>query len=233
MIPMPEMIVSALVEGGKASAGPPLGPALGPTGINIGEVIKEINDKTKDYIGIQVPVDVVINTGNKTFTIKVGSPPVSALLKKELGVDTMQGIDIPIDYAIKIARMKKENMLANSDRAAVKEVLGTCQSMGMTIDGKAPKEVQKDVDAGKYDAKIDGKEELTLLSGEELANLKAELKKMEEEKAKEAEEAEAAKKEAEGEAAEGAAEEAKPEEGKKEEKVEEKKEEPDKDQGKA
>ncbi|MCD4740182.1 50S ribosomal protein L11 [archaeon] len=191
---MPETIVSALVEGGKASAGPPIGPALGPTGVNIGEVVKEINDKTQDFKGIQVPVEIIVDGANKTFKIKVGSPPVSALLKKEFGIETMRGVDIPIDYAIKVAKMKKDNMLANSDRAALKEVLGTCVSMDVTINGKSPRNAQKEVDQGKYDAKLEGKEELVFLSGDDMAKIKDHAKKLEAEKAKQAEEkAEAAK----------------------------------------
>ena len=73
--------VEALVEGGKASAGPPLGPALGPMGVNIGEVINQINEKTKDFKGMKVPVIVIID--GKNFKIKVGTPPISAMIKKE------------------------------------------------------------------------------------------------------------------------------------------------------
>lgn len=187
---MSETTVSALVEGGKASAGPPIGPALGPTGVNIGQVISEINQKTQDYKGIQVPVDIIINSADKSFKIKVGSPPVSALLKKELGVDKLHGgMDIPIDYVIKVARNKKDGMLANSDKAAVKEVLGTCQSMKITVEGLAPKELQKKVDEGVYDAKIEGKDELELLTKEELQKKKEEVKKLEAQQKKEAEEA--------------------------------------------
>ena len=70
--------IEALVEGGKASAGPPLGPALGPLGVNIGEVINTINEKTKDFAGMQVPVTVIVDD-KKNFEIKVGTPPASAM----------------------------------------------------------------------------------------------------------------------------------------------------------
>ena len=78
--------VEALVDGGRASAGPPLGPALGPKGVNIGQVIAKINEKTKAFEGMKVPVKVLIND-DKTFDIKVGTPPMSALIKGELGVE--------------------------------------------------------------------------------------------------------------------------------------------------
>ena len=67
--------VEVLIEGGKATAAPPLGPALGPMGVNIGEVVAQINTKTQDFKGMQVPVTVAINTDSKEFTISVGTPP--------------------------------------------------------------------------------------------------------------------------------------------------------------
>ena len=75
--------VDALVEGGKASAAPPLGPALGPLGVNIGQVVAEINKKTASFQGMQVPVKVNVDTDTKEFNITVGTPPASALIKKE------------------------------------------------------------------------------------------------------------------------------------------------------
>ena len=76
--------IDAMVNGGKASAGPPLGPALGPAGVNIGKVIAAINEKTKNFSGIKVPVKVVVDKDTKEFEIIVGSPPTSQLLKKEV-----------------------------------------------------------------------------------------------------------------------------------------------------
>ena len=71
--------VNVMVEGGKASSGPPLGPALGPLGLNLGDIIKQINEKTKAFQGMQVPVSVVVtDPAKKLFEIKVGIPPTSA-----------------------------------------------------------------------------------------------------------------------------------------------------------
>ena len=172
---MAETIIEALVEGGSASAGPPLGPALGPIGINIGKVIAAINEKTKDFSGMKVPVKVIIESATKEFRIEVGSPPVSALLKGELGLEKGSGnpkseriADIDADRVIKVARMKKGSMLSYSDKAAFKEVLGTCNSLGLLVDGKDPRDVQKEVDAGIYDDKLSGKVELSFLSKDEL-----------------------------------------------------------------
>lgn len=146
---MPQEI-SIMVEGGKATAGPPLGPALGPMGINIGLVIKEINEKTKLFSGMQVPVKVTVDPDTKKFEISVGKPPVSALLKKEIGIETATGAsktkisgDLKLAQIKKIAEMKIDNMSAANLKSAVMEVLGTCVSMGVTVDGKDPKETQK------------------------------------------------------------------------------------------
>lgn len=146
---MPQEI-SIMVDGGKATAGPPLGPALGPMGVNIGLVIKEINEKTKSFSGMQVPVKVVVDPETKKFEISVGKPPVSALLKKELGIETATGAsktslsgDLKMEQIKKIAQTKIDNMNAASVKSAILEVLGTCVSMGVTVDGKDPKETQR------------------------------------------------------------------------------------------
>ncbi|MDR2699195.1 MAG: 50S ribosomal protein L11 [Candidatus Methanoplasma sp.] len=149
--------VEALVEGGKATAGPPLGPALGPTGVNTGQVIAKINEKTKAFTGMKVPIKVIIND-DKTFDIKVGTPPMSALVKSELGLAsgssnarTTKVANMTIDQAKKIATMKEDDLLGATLKARVLEVAGNCVSVGVTIDGKDPKVFQKDVKAGMYD----------------------------------------------------------------------------------
>ena len=151
-------IVEILVTGGKATAGPPLGPAIGPLGVNIMNVVKEINDKTKDYEGMSVPVKVIVNTDDKSFEVEVGIPPTSALIKKELGLD--KGSTEPkhkivgnlsMEQAVKIAKMKRDSMLSYNLKNATKEVIGTCVSVGVKVDGKDPKEVQKLIDNGEYD----------------------------------------------------------------------------------
>ncbi len=176
---MSEQTISALVEGGKATAGPPLGPALGPLGINAGKVVAEINEKTKAFAGITVPVKVIVNTSDKTYTIEVGTPSVASLIKKELGIQKGSGKaaeqkvgNITIDQIIKIARSKKDALLAKTDKAAVKEVIGACVPMGVLVNEKSPQEVIKEVDEGKYDNKINGKESLKMPTPEELAEMR-------------------------------------------------------------
>lgn len=153
--------VEALVDGGRASAGPPLGPALGPKGVNIGQVIAKINEKTKAFDGMKVPVKVLIND-DKSFDIKVGTPPVSALIKNELGISKGSGNpkteivgNLTVEQAKKVAEMKKDSLLGATEKARVLEVAGNCVSCGVTIDGKAPKAFQKDVKAGQYDDQFD------------------------------------------------------------------------------
>jgi large subunit ribosomal protein L11 len=151
-------IVEALVNGGKATAGPPLGPALGPLGVNVLAIVNKINEITKDYSGMKVPVKISVDTDNKEFEVTVGTPTTSALLVSELGVtkgsstpNTDKIGDISFEQAVRIAKVKTNDVLARDLKAAVKEVLGTSVSMGVTVEGKDPRDVQKDIDEGKYD----------------------------------------------------------------------------------
>ena len=150
--------VEVLIEGGSATAGPPIGPALGPFGINMMQVVDEINQKTADFAGMKVPVKIMIDRDTKEVDIEIGTPPTTSLIKEELGIDKGShepGLDIindlPIETALKIARMKFDALLSNDYKAAIKEVMGTCVSMGLSVDGKDPRQAQKDVDAGEYD----------------------------------------------------------------------------------
>ena len=153
--------VEALVEGGKASAGPPLGPALGPMGVNIMQVINTINDKTKQFNGMKVPVKVIIDPKTKKFEIEVGTPPAASLILNELGIEKGSGSagthkigDLTVDQAIKVAKMKEGNLLGKDLKHKTKEVIGTCVSLGVTVEGKKPQEIQKAIDEGKFDSKF-------------------------------------------------------------------------------
>lgn len=149
--------VEALVDGGRASAGPPLGPALGPKGVNIGQVIAKINEKTKAYDGMKVPVKILIND-DKTFDIKVGTPPISALIKGELGIEmgahnakTEKVGNLTIDQMKKLVGMKGDDLLGADMKAKAMEIAGSCVAIGVTIDGKDAKSFQAAVRAGEYD----------------------------------------------------------------------------------
>ena len=154
-------VVEVLVPGGKATAGPPLGPALGPLGINVKAVVDEINKKTSEFNGMQVPVKVEVDD-KKNFTISVGVPPTTALIMKECGLEKGSGEpnvqkvgDLPLEAAVRIARMKFDNMLSYEIKTAVKEVIGSCVSVGVTVDGKEPKEIFALIDAGEYDSQLE------------------------------------------------------------------------------
>ena len=152
-------VVELIVNGGQANAGPPLGPALGPLGVNIVAVVNKINEITKDYAGMKVPVKVSVDPEDKTFDVTVGTPTASALLVAELKIEkgsgtpnTVKAGDLTMEQLIKIAKIKAPQLLAPDTKNATKEVLGTCVSLGVTVDGKDPREVQKEIDDGIYES---------------------------------------------------------------------------------
>lgn len=151
--------VEVMVDGGKATPAPPIGPALSPLKINVAKVVEEINKKTKAFSGMQVPVKIVVDIDSKEFTINVGTPPVSSMLKRELKKEKLATVnedktrnpagDLPFETIVKIAG-SKGSITGKTAAAKVKQVLGTCVSCGVTVDGKDPKIVIKEVDEGKY-----------------------------------------------------------------------------------
>ena len=150
-------VVELLISGGQATAGPPLGPALGPLGINILLVVNRINELTRDYAGMKVPVKVAVDVENKEFEVSVGTPTAAALVVSELKVEKGSGTpnsvkvgDLSMDQVVRIARIKRAELLAGDLKSAAKEILGTCVSMGVTVEGKDPRDVQKEIDAGKF-----------------------------------------------------------------------------------
>jgi len=182
---MAKQSIEALVEGGKATAAPPLGPALGPLGVNIGQVVAEINKKTEAFKGMQVPVKVIVDD-DKSFEITVGTPPASSLIKKEAGLKkgaanplTDKVADLKIEQIIKIAKMKEDALLGKALKNKVKEIMGTCQSMGVKVEGVDVPEALAQVDQGKFDEEI--KTEKTELSQTELKEMEEEKKKLQQE----------------------------------------------------
>jgi large subunit ribosomal protein L11 len=154
-----KIVVELLVSGGQANAGPPLGPALGPLGVNIVAIVTKINELTKDYAGMRVPVKITVNTEDKTFDVTVGTPTASALIIAELKVEKGSGTpntvkigNLSMEQMVRIAKIKAPQLLATNIKDATKELLGTCVSLGVTAEGKDPREVQKEIDAGNYDS---------------------------------------------------------------------------------
>ena len=220
------MIIKLLVEGGSMKPGPALSQKLGPAGININQVIQKVNEVTKDFNGLKVPVELDVDTSTKEFDVKVFSPPVSELLKKEFGIEKGSGMQIKtkvanasIEQIISVAKTKLPNMLCKNLKTAVKTVVGSCVSLGVLIESKPASEIEQDIDSGKYDKEIqDEKTETSEEKKEELDKYFSDVKSAQEKLVKEEEKA----KEAETEKKEEDAKE-KPEEKKEEEKKEAKK----------
>jgi len=195
---MSKETIELMVEGGNAKPGPATAPKFSQYKLNMGEIFQKINEETKEYKKMNVPVKVIIDTETKEYTIKVGVPPVSSLIKKELGLDRIGSSgskkkaseettekketkkkddkkvkketeepaekpqpeqvkiagNLTIDQCIKIAKMKQSGMLSKTLKSAVKEIVASCVSMPLTIEGKSPKEILKEIDAGVYDNKL-------------------------------------------------------------------------------
>jgi large subunit ribosomal protein L11 len=125
------------------------------------QVVEQINQKTADFDGMKVPVKIIVDIGTKEFEIKVGTPPTTALIMDELKIEKGSQdpgqdkvADLNVEQALKIAKMKFDALLSNDYKNAAKEVIGTCVSMGITVEGKDPREVQRDIDQGMYDDKL-------------------------------------------------------------------------------
>jgi large subunit ribosomal protein L11 len=153
--------ISSLVTGGQASAGPPLGPALGPMGVNIMEIINAINEKTKDFEGMKVPVTVSVDPDSKKWEINVGIPSAAALILKEAGIQKGSGTsgtdwvgDIGLDSVVKVAKTKFDSSYAASLKSVAKSIVGTCVPLGIKIEGKTPKEMTAEINEGKWDGKF-------------------------------------------------------------------------------
>jgi len=153
--------VSALVTGGQANAGPPLGPTLGPLGVNILQIVNAINEKTKDFEGMKIPVTVSVDKKTKQWTVEVGIPSAAALILKEAGLQKGSGTsgatwvgDITPDSVVKVAKLKIDSSYATDIKSAAKEIIGTCLTLGIKINGKNPKEITPEVNAGKWDDKF-------------------------------------------------------------------------------
>ena len=151
-------VVELLISGGQATAGPPLGPALGPLGVNVMMIVNKINELTKDYAGMKVPVKVAVDPETKEFEVSVGTPTASALIVSELKIEKGSGTpstakvgNLNMEQVLRITKIKRHELLAKNMKVAAKEILGSCISMGVTVDGKDPREVQREIDEGKYD----------------------------------------------------------------------------------
>ncbi|AKH97591.1 50S ribosomal protein L11 [Halanaeroarchaeum sulfurireducens] len=149
--------IEVLVPGGQADPGPPLGPELGPTPVDVQAVVQQINEQTAAFDGTEVPVTVSYEEDG-AFDIEVGVPPTAALIKDEAGFETGSGepqedfvADLNIEQVKTVAEQKLPDLLAYDLKNAAKEVVGTCASLGVTIEGEDAREFKEKVDAGEYD----------------------------------------------------------------------------------
>lgn len=199
---MSKKTVDLMIEGGKAAPSAQLGQSFGPLGVNIPNIINEINKKTAEFKGMKLPVKVIIETTSKTFELEIGTPPVSELIKKEAVLQKGSGEskltkvgNLAMEQVIKIAKMKQDSMLVNNLKSAVKNVVGSCGTLGVLVESKEIQEVNKDIDNGLFDDLIN--KGVTELSEEKRQRLRVGLEEvqtqLEKEKALKA--AEEAKKE--------------------------------------
>ena len=155
--------LSALVVGGQTNAGPPLGPALGPLGVNVMSIVNEINKKTSDYTGMRVPVKIHVDPNTKAFEIEVGVPTTSALIAKEAKIQKGSGTpnsdyvgNLSMEQVVRIARARKDGSYGSNIKSVAREVLGSCVSMGMKVEDMTAKEALKEMDAGKWSDILSG-----------------------------------------------------------------------------
>lgn len=152
---MADVTINGLIEGGKATGGPPFGPALGPLGVNVTAIIAEINAKTKAFEGMKIAVKVMVNPSTKEFVVEVGSPSTSALILKEIGIpkgaknkEEVPG-NITLEQLKKVATAKNASLYGNTLADKVKQVIGTCKSMNITVEGIGAMEMIKKIDSGE------------------------------------------------------------------------------------
>jgi large subunit ribosomal protein L11 len=169
--------IKLLVDGGAMKPGPAIAQQLGPMGINMGKVLSDVNAATASFKGMQVPVNLDVDAKKKTFTITVLSPSVSALLKKEMGIEMGSGErkkvqvgNLAIEQVISVTKQKMPGMLANNFIGALRSVIGSAMAMGVLIESKDPKEVLQEITDGKYDKEI--KSQKTEVTTDKLKSLK-------------------------------------------------------------
>ena len=132
-------VIKLQIEAGKATPAPPVGPALGSSGVNIMQFVKEFNDRTAGQPGMIIPVVISVYK-DKTFSFITKVPPVSVLIKKALGLKSGSGkpnkdkvAKITKDQVRAIAEQKMEDLNAASVEAAMSMVAGTARSMGVVV----------------------------------------------------------------------------------------------------
>lgn len=202
------MQIKLLVDGGAMQPGPALAQKVGPLGLNVGQIIQQVNDATKNFKGLKVPVEISVDTSTKKIEVSVSSPSVAELLKKELGLEKGSGLqkknkiaNASIEQIISIAKTKQNDLLCRDLKSSVKTIVGTCVSLGILVENHLASEIGNQIDEGKFDKEISkGLTETPSEKRKSLDEYFSQVKKQQEElakkeqAAKEAAEAEAAAK---------------------------------------
>ena len=130
-------------------------------GVNILEIINSINAKPKEFQAMKIPVSVSVDSDTKKWEIEVGIPSASALLLKEAGIQKGSGTsgtewigEVSADMIAKVAKVKLETSYASSLKSVAKQIVGTCVSLGIKVEGKTPKEFTAEINEGKWDSKF-------------------------------------------------------------------------------
>ena len=131
--------INLQIPAAKATASPPVGPALGQHGVNISQFIKEFNERTKDQAGFKIPVVITVYA-DRSFTFVTKTPPASELILKTLGIEKGSGVPNKTKVATitkaqvkEIAERKMPDLTAATIEAAMSQIAGTCRSMGITV----------------------------------------------------------------------------------------------------
>lgn len=127
---------------GQATPAPPVGPALGAHGVNISEFVKQFNDRTRDQMGLIIPVEITVYK-DRSFDFILKSPPAAVLLKKAAGVEKGASVvgtetvgNVTMAQVEEIAQMKMKDLNARDLEHACRIIAGTARSMGITVDDK-------------------------------------------------------------------------------------------------
>lgn len=133
-------VAKIVIQAGKATPAPPVGPSLAQYGINIGEFVKQFNDASKHLIGFKIPAEITVYE-DRTFTFILKQPPASELLKKAAGIEA--GSAVPNKKKVakitkaqlkKIAEQKMPDLNTDNVEAAMRTIAGTAKNMGIEVE---------------------------------------------------------------------------------------------------